>query len=535
MTESWSPRKLLICRYLLLNQPEVSKGISPWNLIFNYAYPDPTILWDEPSQVLACLIDLQKARYIKLSDIKISREYLNVYHDKQYPELAKIASRASYGLPKDTLAKVENGESLDIIELLRVVDFRGKSSKGLGTLWKHLFASQTPKLTEQEFRDDYIKYHLAFPVVIAKHVSFSIEVDEKKLTSNFNSYLVAFKSGQTRDRNSGRRFSFDFKKELVLAALAKIAKKQGLSEVVWQVGYLDPRFKTDATEADDELLALMKSSYPDAYHAWNSGNVKGGQQYPLEFYETLFALEQDGIVLVASIKSDSAAAIDRPISHKLHEGWQVLTFLTLVIAKPEFLSDGNSVNNKAATTDAGPKFPHKLPAGTRWGQILIAFKDDKNVTINAKNFKPVEQDYVQMGFLDKRTEKTSREPDRLWKFFVILAQSGGEIELKGEIEPKDMETLKSTKMNFSDRLSRYFRMESDPFYPYEPELPDKPKSSYKTRFLVSYPAQVKDRSENLLDRDESILIGDDRFADLQDFINEQSPQIDDSSRANFHQ
>jgi hypothetical protein len=337
MQEPWSPRKLLICKFLLLNQQGVFGDLTPRSLFFNFDYPDPMLLWNEPSRVMECLLDLEKSGYIQLTDIKINRLYPDIYRNDEFPELRKAAQPANYGLSRDILTKVENERGLTTAELVSVLDLNMKPPDSLNTLQTYLFAASELKLSAKDLRDCQIKYLLVFPYVIAQNLSFSITVNQKKLAGDFDAYIKAFREGQAHSKNASRYFTFDFQRELLRAALSKLAQKYGLSNLEWPVGYWDIRIKPDSTEADDELLSLMKTEYSSAYRSWYSGNEKGQQRSPLEFYETLFALEKEDIIKITDIKSELLAMFQRPLSYKLNEGCQVLTNFTLNV-KAEFLN-----------------------------------------------------------------------------------------------------------------------------------------------------------------------------------------------------
>jgi hypothetical protein len=165
-----------------------------------------------------------------------------------------------------------------------------------------------------------------------------------------------------------------------------------------------------------------------------------------------------------------------------------------------------------------PRFPYKLAARTKWGHILFAFdgEDDKSVVIHASGHEPIKQNFIQMGFLDKRTKNLTQQPDTLWGFFLILAKNAGEI-----IPEQVTQQLTDLKTELTDRLQEYFQLESDPFYPWDPELPNKPRSSYKTRFMISYPAEIK-KKKDILETNKKPI---DPFIDLKDFMNEQNPQM----------
>lgn len=75
---------------------------------------------------------------------------------------------------------------------------------------------------------------------------------------------------------------------------------------------------------------------------------------------------------------------------------------------------------------SGPKFPHKIPAGTRWDQVTIIFLDDENIEIQVKGLTHT-TNYKEMGMCGKGNIPS---PNEQWVFLRILAQLNGELTIK---------------------------------------------------------------------------------------------------------
>jgi hypothetical protein len=133
-----------------------------------------------------------------------------------------------------------------------------------------------------------------------------------------------------------------------------------------------------------------------------------------------------------------------------------------------------------------------LPSGVKWEDITIRFVDGHNVNIKYKN-QSIRLDYKTMGFEDLK----SRRPNKQWQLLERLAENNGEIswersaakssdisktsqdfgyefdeekstrQNKGYSIIKIPDKRKKTKQLLSQALKAYFRIDEDPFYPYD--------------------------------------------------------------------
>jgi hypothetical protein len=130
------------------------------------------------------------------------------------------------------------------------------------------------------------------------------------------------------------------------------------------------------------------------------------------------------------------------------------------------------------TPTTNPKFADVLPAGTPWQHIWLQFIDDETVMIHAGHFMR-QASYADMGFADARGKGT--KPNAQWRFLLLLAKKGG------EISPKDSEAdgrFKKQKQLLSEKLQEYFRMDADPFYPYNQT------KVYRIKLKLMYPQDI---------------------------------------------
>jgi hypothetical protein len=120
-----------------------------------------------------------------------------------------------------------------------------------------------------------------------------------------------------------------------------------------------------------------------------------------------------------------------------------------------------------------PKFADVLPAGVAWQRIWLQFEDDENVMITVGQYRRGAS-YTDMGMADKRGK--TEKPNLQWQFLLLLAKKGGELSFKDS--EADAKWVKQKEL-LSKKLKSYFRMDSDPFFPYI--------NKYKIRLMLMAP------------------------------------------------
>lgn len=134
-----------------------------------------------------------------------------------------------------------------------------------------------------------------------------------------------------------------------------------------------------------------------------------------------------------------------------------------------------------------------FPSNTKWEDITIKFIDGHNVDIKHKD-KTIHCDYKEMGFEDSK----SRRPNKQWALLQQLSENHGEISWeksapgksqdisktgqdfgyefddegiaplnKGFSIIKAPDKLKKTKQLLAQTLKAFFRINEDPFFPYD--------------------------------------------------------------------
>ncbi len=160
----------------------------------------------------------------------------------------------------------------------------------------------------------------------------------------------------------------------------------------------------------------------------------------------------------------------------------------------------------------GPKFPHKIPAGTHWKQVIINFLNNEQIEINVKKLRYI-TDYKEMGFVGKGKIP---EPSEQWIFLKVLAQCNGELTIKDDTA-KD--TYKQQKHLLTESLQNYFSIDFDPFYPYK-SSPEKHGNSYRIKLtLIPPPKQYNEPHTETAEED---TLG------IREFLDEHAPQVIES-------
>lgn len=166
-----------------------------------------------------------------------------------------------------------------------------------------------------------------------------------------------------------------------------------------------------------------------------------------------------------------------------------------------------TAQSQATIPEISKKFPHKLPAGTMWENIIIKFLDDERVNITAAG-KTHDTNFIDMGFAGGGKDP---KPSVQWSFLKVLAEKNGEIS----ITDKDAKTkYKKQKELLAKSLQQYFLIEYDPFYPYKSE------ASYRIKITLIPPEKAFNSRENgKVARDND----DDDNLGISEYYNEQTP------------
>lgn len=143
------------------------------------------------------------------------------------------------------------------------------------------------------------------------------------------------------------------------------------------------------------------------------------------------------------------------------------------------LKEGLEAIAGAKKESGGPKFPHKIPAGVEWSNVIIKFLDEETIHIRVRQLAHTTT-YEEMKLVGKKGR-----PSVLWFFLLTLAKVGGEVSIK---DPEAKDEYKKQKELISKKLKEYFTLQDDPFFPYQ-SSEGKTKNSYRTRFQLIPPEE----------------------------------------------
>jgi hypothetical protein len=150
------------------------------------------------------------------------------------------------------------------------------------------------------------------------------------------------------------------------------------------------------------------------------------------------------------------------------------------------IDDG--ILSPAAMSPARKKQPlGRFPVigGLRWDEVTITFIDNDMVRIAARDKVGIFT-FTEMGFKDGRSGKA----DKLWRFFHVLAQEGGELTWSSKTKQSIKRNAPAYVKIIRDRLQVLMGIDDDPFENY------KKVKAYKTKFTLRNEAYAQDNGRD---------------------------------------
>jgi len=114
------------------------------------------------------------------------------------------------------------------------------------------------------------------------------------------------------------------------------------------------------------------------------------------------------------------------------------------------------LHEKVPEPGAGGMVHFPTPAGTRWSDIKIQFRDGFTVTVWAGE-ESGRYNYTQMGMANKRNGEATKQ----WTLLLDFAENRGEID-KNSPKETPYHFLKKRKQELSRCLREFFRLDEDP-------------------------------------------------------------------------
>ena len=192
-------------------------------------------------------------------------------------------------------------------------------------------------------------FFLLFPIVAARFLSFKIRLNEAKVQNNFTKYLKQFKENKLSKVSKVAKFNFSYQlqKDVILKTIAGLSNNQQSPILEWRLGgWCKPEARqisfhhVVANPPDDEFILTFKKEFPGEYALWQSEWPV--RRYQFRFFETLFTLEQEKMLLIKDIRTEvnrqSASLSDVYVG----ENFQSITALTLKWLNSKKFSEGLS-------------------------------------------------------------------------------------------------------------------------------------------------------------------------------------------------
>jgi hypothetical protein len=220
----------------------------------------------------------------------------------------------------------------------------------------------------------------------------------------------------------------------------------------------------------------------------------------VDVLKTLLALEKENLLRITELRSNPVyddkgnflgkwSEKDNPVA-KIYtlktQANKQEPMLLKIVEMPELQVKELTELVKNKVAENKPKFPHKLPAGTKWEEITIKFVDDENVYIQVKQLKHTAS-YKELGLVGRGKNPN---PSELWAFLKVLAQVNGELAIK---DAQAKNKYKKQKELLAKALQNYFSLDYDPFYPYHSST-EKSGNSYKIKITLIPPPDKKEKA-----------------------------------------
>ncbi len=421
MNTNWNTRRLLICKYLLLQQNNTTVVLTPEHLFFAISYPRPTYLWTEHLEVIKCLLSLQQEGYLELADIKIDRGYLKLFQDvrgirQQAPDTVAAMEAAHFGLSPQVLAKVQNGTNISAAEYIHLFAAQLKGFSPREDTAYPLYFSEKP-LDLEGFGTRFVNHSFIFALNIARYSSFVIKINKEILSAGLRNYITDFQLGLLNSE-SKRYFSYEVQKRTLLHAVKSLANKQGNKNVQWWFGYLNTREFVIQHLLMDEFLSVLQIDFPEYCQTLNEESEELVHQYDFAFYETLFSLEQEGIISLNYLGMVYGGTVLSHAGVSLHDSQNTLAKLSFDITNSELL--------KQSIAPPGSYTVALIPVGVHWENIIFEFMNEHTIKVKSDSglFSPFNKSIEEMNMASLKNGEANAQ----WKFLLKLRTQGGEVK-----------------------------------------------------------------------------------------------------------
>lgn len=381
----WSARKLLIAKALTLDESLTKARTTPKSFYFSNLYPRTSEYNNsEAYRVVRTLMGLQSQGLIKLSDYKISKDYIKFYDNLEVERkddlLAKWAQSERYGLRPRALHAVEDDEPVDRRDLVLM-----------------LIGQKEVRLVDEEGEGPTTLYQdrhpaLMYPLYICQHLSFQVSLPApKKLRKEIDDYINAYKEGRLQETTL--YFGYQLQKSVLLDTIKSIHDKQTSRRIVVRIGTAKSVKQLENLKDLDEFTKTFHDRYKQYFDISDLADMNSPHSYYVKPFETLLALALDGYFALQRIKPFHVPIIDQ--SSRIYPKGYSLTDFSLELKAPFFkVFESTNDATEAAAEEEKTEVPEQ--------RILKFFEKDGTAVYQdaVYQFKPGSKAYAFLRFLE---------------------------------------------------------------------------------------------------------------------------------------
>lgn len=313
----------------------------------------------EAKEVISALIELEEEspKCLDIEDVEIQKDVIDQYRHKRKEYLSSFE--------KKRLASLSSSRAIYHVDDSKPDSRFADPFCGLP---EHIYkkVEKAEKITLSEFKELIQKKP---DESIYASIHFKIHIDKKNLLARMNAYITDFVSGELTPPQGVRLFRFDQQRNSILGAIQSLATKYG-----------------------NKNMAITFKEVA------RCGGWEDKDEHHYRFYETIFALEKTGEIVVTDLRKEEVvmSVVDKPVveekvaPHKELSSADKKKLAILEKLKEEW--DLVSKNTERIRTKISGYDVHKMmgEAGINYYQlenILQGFKTE-NVIVNYESINP---------------------------------------------------------------------------------------------------------------------------------------------------
>lgn len=368
---------------------------------------------------------------------------------------------APYNLPRftfNTIDLIENKRStlFDLkIEILNII-FDVLLDKNYVGLWGKCFRCIADKLELEDF-----KSFIQIGEINYFYPNIYTEKNRKNLFKKYNM--------------SGSDYFFE---------------QGGLTQIIELIFQVEKEFRLGhINKIKNKLITLSKNKIISTYYDFLL-NIDLSELFTIgeEFREYQKEENEYRNFFEERLSNDLKKSFETSLSDKPNRSNSIELIINSLMNKINSKTDFTESRN-TSKTNTNNIIPIKLPPNTKWKDITIQFLDYDKVKITAPNNIKKRVNYQRMGFEDQKSKK----PNKQWQFLYKLAPFRGDLtwtiasyRKRVDTHPLSTPLARKWKQRLANSLKKYFKIDEDPFHPYNKYR------AYKLKFtLLPEPSHMK--------------------------------------------